>query len=59
VIEFRASCLLDIEMNDEFGPLEIQSELPCQDCGCHTIFAAVAAPGERSNLFFSLFSVWA
>jgi hypothetical protein len=26
--------------------------LPCQACGCGTVFAAVAPPGQRLNPFF-------
>jgi hypothetical protein len=36
----------------DLGLPEIEFELPCQDCGCHTVFAAVASVGERSNPLF-------
>jgi hypothetical protein len=36
---------------DELGLPEIKFELPCQDCSCHTVLAAVASVGERSNPF--------
>jgi hypothetical protein len=36
-------------MKDQFGVAEIEFLLPCQDCGCHTVFMAPAASGKRSN----------
>ncbi len=39
-------------MKNEFRPPEIKSELPCQDCGCRSMFTAVAPPGERSDPLF-------
>ena len=36
-------------MKDQFGAAEIEFVLPCQDCGCHTVFMAPAASGKRSN----------
>jgi len=36
-------------MNIDFDPPEIRSELPCQDCGCRSMFAVVAPAGKRHN----------
>ena len=33
-------------------PPEVECELPCQACGCHAAFTAIAAPGARDNPLF-------
>jgi hypothetical protein len=36
-------------MTEPLQPPEMEVELPCQACGCHAVFTAVAPPGERAN----------
>jgi hypothetical protein len=43
----------DAATEGAFSPLEIEIELPCQDCGCRSIFAAVAPDGQHQNLGLS------
>ena len=32
-------------------PPQVELQLPCQACGCHAAFAAIARAGARSNSF--------
>jgi hypothetical protein len=32
-----------------FGDPEIETDTSCSGCGCHSVFAAVAPPGERER----------
>ena len=36
-------------MNSRITPLEFGLNLPCQDCGCRTVFPAPATPADHSS----------
>jgi hypothetical protein len=47
VVRKRRRCR---SMKDQYGVAEIESVLPCQDCGCHAVFMAAVASGKRPKL---------
>jgi hypothetical protein len=47
VVRKRRRCR---SMKDQYGVAEIESVLPCQDCGRHAVFMAAVASGKRPKL---------
>jgi hypothetical protein len=43
---------------DYIQPSEMEFDLPCQDCGCHAVFTAVAPAGHGDRPLFLRRGQW-